>query len=258
MRPDGIVCPHCESGRIGIHSRTERRYKCHGCGKTFAETVGTPLYGLKSPLWMVTLVLALLSHGCPVQAIVFAFALDERTVRDWQLKAGQHAQQVQEHMVCNGQVNLGQVQADELSVKGQGQHQWWMATAITVFTRLFIWGVVAPQRDESLIRRVMEKVRAAAQRGQSILFAVDGFKSYVTVIRQVFRDPRRTGKRGRPRLIGWPNLHIVQASSHGDQTPCWAQAGVDRAWAGAWLCADGRVHHPHDASRIGRDQHHLH
>ena len=27
------------------------------CGKTFAETTGTPLYGLKYPLWMVTLVL---------------------------------------------------------------------------------------------------------------------------------------------------------------------------------------------------------
>jgi transposase-like protein len=210
MRTAGIVCPHCESRRIGIHSRAERRYKCHGCGKTFAETVGTPLYGLKSPLWVVTLVLALLSHGCPVQAIVFAFALDERTIRDWQVKAGQYATHVQEEIVCNGQVELGQVQADELYVKGQRGQKWWMATAMTVFARLFIWGVVAPHRDESLIRRVLEKVRAAARLGQPILFAVDGFKSYVTVTRQVFRDPLHTGKRGRPRLIGWPDLHIVQ------------------------------------------------
>ncbi|BCX03308.1 MAG: hypothetical protein KatS3mg053_1246 [Candidatus Roseilinea sp.] len=93
MHQDAIVCPHCESGRIGIHARTERRNKCHRCGKTFAETVGTPLYGLKSRLGVVTRGLALLSRSCPVQAIVFA--LDERTVRDWQMKAGQYARRVQ-------------------------------------------------------------------------------------------------------------------------------------------------------------------
>ncbi len=81
MRLEGIVCPHCNSGHVGIHSRVERRYQCHSCGKTFSETSGTPLYGLKTPLWIVTLVLALLSHGCPLQAIVFAFGIDERTVK---------------------------------------------------------------------------------------------------------------------------------------------------------------------------------
>jgi transposase-like protein len=211
LRTQGIVCPHCESGRrIGIHSHPERRYKCHECGKTFAETVGTPLYGLKYPLWMVTLVLALLSHGCPVQAIVFAMLIDERTIRDWQMKAGAHAKSVQEAVVCKGQVDLGQVQADELYVKGQRGQKWWLATAMSVFSRLFIWGVIAPHRDESLIRRVLEKVRAAARLGQPILFAVDGFTSYVTMIRKVFRDPLHTGKRGRPRLIVWPDVHIVQ------------------------------------------------
>jgi len=68
---EGIVCPHCNSGHVGIHSRVERRYQCHSCGKTFSETSGTPL-------WIVTLVLALLSHGCPLQAIVFAFGIDVR------------------------------------------------------------------------------------------------------------------------------------------------------------------------------------
>jgi transposase-like protein len=87
MRLEGIVCPHCNSGHVGIHSRVERRYQCHSCGKTFSETSGTPL-------WIVTLVLALLSHGCPLQAVVFAFGIDERTVKAWQTKAGQHARRV--------------------------------------------------------------------------------------------------------------------------------------------------------------------
>jgi transposase-like protein len=46
MRPALVVCPNSACGasdRIGIHSHSERRYKCHQCGKTFSDTRGTPL-----------------------------------------------------------------------------------------------------------------------------------------------------------------------------------------------------------------------
>ncbi len=212
MRPEVVVCPNATcraSGRIGVHSHQERRYICHACGATFAETLGTPLYRLKQPAWLVVVVLALLAGGCPIPAIVFAFGLDERTVADWQHKAGQHAKQVQEQLVCQGQVDLGQVQGDELYVKTQ-RGTVWMATAMTVFSRLFLWGAVAPHRDTALITRGVEQVRAAAQLGRPILWAVDGFAAWTAAILTVFRDPVRTGKRGRPRLVGWPDLHIVQ------------------------------------------------
>ena len=212
LRPELVVCPKpaCDaSGRIGIHSHQERRYICHACGATFAETVGTPLYGLKHPAWLVVLVLALLAGGCPIPAIVFAFGLDERTVSDWHQKAGQHAKRVQEAIVCQGQVELGQVQGDELYVKTQ-HGTVWMATAMSVFSRLFLWGAVAPARDTTLITQVVQQVRAAACVGPPILWAVDGFAAWTKAILTVFRDPLRIGKRGRPPLVVWADLHIVQ------------------------------------------------
>jgi transposase-like protein len=212
LRPELVVCPKpaCgASGRIGIHSHQERRYICHACGATFAETVGTPLYGLKHPAWLVVLVLALLAGGCPIPAIVFAFGLDERTVAAWQQKAGQHAKTVQQQVVCQGQVEVGQVQGDELYVKTQ-RGTVWMATAMSVFSRLFLWGAIAPHRDTTLIAQVVQQVRTSAQVGRPILWAVDGFAAWTKAILQVFRDPVRTGKRGRPRLVVWPEVHIVQ------------------------------------------------
>ena len=214
MRPELIVCPFCECrNRIGIHSHRQRRYICHACDKTFAETVGTPFYGLKYPAWIVTLVLALLAGGCPLQAIVFAFGIDERTVMAWQVQAGQHAKQIQEQVVCQGQVDLGQVQADELYVKIQGAEVW-MATAMCVFSRLFLWGAVSVHRDQTLIEQIIQHVRAAAQPHLPLLFAVDGLRSYVSAILKVFRDPVPTGQRGRPRLVVWADLHIVQVVKH--------------------------------------------
>jgi len=177
MRPELVVCPNSECGaseRIGVHSHQERRYISHACDKTFAETVGTPLYRLKHPAWLVVVVLALLACGCPIPAIVFAFGLDERTVADWQHKAGQHAKAIQEQLICQGQVEPGQVQGDELYVKTQAGTLW-MATAMSVFSRLFLWGALAPRRDTTLITEVVQHVRAAARIGEPILWAIDGF-----------------------------------------------------------------------------------
>lgn len=212
MRPELVVCPKSDCGAsdaIGVHSHKERRYICHTCHRTFAETTGTMLYGLKHPIWLVLVVLSLLAYGCPIPALVATFELDERTIADWQDKAGQHAKHVQEQVVCQGRVDVGQVQADELYTKTQAGAVW-IATAMTVFSRRWLWGTISWNRDTALVEPVIVQVRAAAQIGKPILFAVDGFKAYVGCILKVFRDPQRSGKRGRPPLKVWDDLHIVQ------------------------------------------------
>lgn len=210
LNPELVICPKCgEEERIGIHSHQEGRYICHACKGTFAETKGTAFYGLHYPIWLIVLVLSLLAHGCPLPAIVVAFYLDERTVRAWLDRAGQHGQQIQTEIVCNGQVELGQVQADEICIKAQGG-QVWMATAMSVFSRLFLWGEVAPQRNRQLMERLIGRVRAAAAGVQPVLFAVDGLAAYPKAIVKFFYTQHYTGKPGRPRHIPWPDLHIVQ------------------------------------------------
>src|SRR5215212_10060356 len=98
MRPELVVCPNSDCGaseRIGVHSHKERRYICHTCHRTFAETTGTILYGLKHPIWLALVVLTLLTYGCLMPALVATFDMDERTVADWQLKVGQYTKTVQ-------------------------------------------------------------------------------------------------------------------------------------------------------------------
>jgi transposase-like protein len=59
--------------------------------------MGTALYRVKKAADLFVIVVTLLAHGCPPQAIVAAFGLDERTVKAWFQRAGQHCQQVHEH-----------------------------------------------------------------------------------------------------------------------------------------------------------------
>jgi hypothetical protein len=68
--------------------------------------------GLRTPTELVVIVVILLSYGCPIQAIVHAYGLDERTVAAWQKRAGQHCQQVHHAIVEQGKVGTHHVQAD--------------------------------------------------------------------------------------------------------------------------------------------------
>jgi transposase-like protein/IS1 family transposase len=215
MNPTTVFCPNlaCPArgqtgqGNIGLHSRREQRFICTECQQTFTTTKGTAFYRLRTSAETVTRVVTLMAHGCPLQAIVVAFEVDERTVADWVRRAGVQGQAVQEHVVEQPR-DLGQVQADEIRVKKQGGVVW-MALAMLVSTRLWLAGEVSEQRDMTLIRRLIERVRACALH-RPLLFCTDGLCSYVRAIRETFRDPVRTGAHGRPRLYPWRNVCIAQ------------------------------------------------
>ena len=186
-------------GNIRVHSRAEQRSQCTTCGESCAATKGMPFSRLRTAADVVTLVLTLLSHGGPIQAIVAACGLDERTVAAWLTRAGQHDQQVHQHVIQPGQVDLQYVQADELWVKLVGRRGW-MALAMAVPSRLWLGGVISPHRDLVLSTTLVPLVRSCG-RGLASLVCVDGLASYVTAFLHVFRDPVRPGHRGRPRLV---------------------------------------------------------
>src|SRR6266852_5595489 len=205
-----LACPargHIGQGNIGIHSRKDQRFLCTECHKTFSATKGTAFYRLRTAAETVTLVVTLLAHGCPPQAIVAAFGFDERTVASWMARGGVQGQAVQEHLVEQPR-DLGQVQADEIRVKKQGGIVW-MALAMMISTRLWLAGEVSEHRDMPLIRRLIERVRRCAAH-RPLLVCTDGVCSSIRAIRETFRDPVHTGKGGRPRLRPWRNVLIAQ------------------------------------------------
>lgn len=222
MNPPELFCPNvaCHArGQVGqgnlcLHSQRDQRYRCRECGHTFTITKGTLFYRLRTNPVTVMLVLTLLAYGCPVQAIVHAFGLDERTVCHWWQRAGRQCQAVHEHLVARQPLDLQHVQADELKVKTSGGAVW-MAMALMVSTRLWLGGVVSAQRDLALIQTLANQLKTLA-RCRPLLLAVDGLVHYVTAFRLAFRSPlpRRAGEPGQPRLIAWPTLAIVQVVKH--------------------------------------------
>ena len=126
MDPTTVFCPnrHCHArgqtgmGNISIHSRKEQRFICHECQKTFSARKGTVFYRLRTSAETVVIVVTLLAHGCPLQAIVAAFGFDERTIAAWWARSGHQGQAVHEYLVEQPR-DLGQVQADERQETGR-------------------------------------------------------------------------------------------------------------------------------------------
>jgi transposase-like protein len=215
MDPSSQFCPnyYCLNrgvvgrGNIRVHSPKHQRFRCTTCGKTFAASRNTPFYRLHKPRALATVVLTLLTHGCPLQAIVAAFGLDERTVAAWQHKAGQHGQRFHQLHVQQGRIDAHHVQADELWVKMVGR-KLWLALALAVPTRLWLGGVLSRHRDRRLITALVQVVRSCLH-SLAILVCVDGLASYVTAFLSVFRH-KVQGRRGRPRLVVEAGLLIGQ------------------------------------------------
>jgi hypothetical protein len=180
---------------------------CPECHKTCSATQGTAWYRLRTSAETVSLVVTLMAHGCPRQAIVVALGYDERTVACWLARAGVQGQAVQEHLVEQPR-DLGQVHADEIRVKKQGGRVW-MALAMMVKTRLWRAGEGSEPRDMTRIRRRLARVRACAQH-RPLVFCTDGLGASIRAIRETCRDPVGTGGQGRPRWRRWRHVCIAQ------------------------------------------------
>ena len=225
MNPQSLFCLNlnCPSrgvqnaGNLVVHDSLTQRYRCKRCQTTFVATKGTLFYRLKTDPKTVVLVLSLLSFGCPLQAIVAAFNFDARTVRSWQDKAGAHCEQVHTALVSEQAMDLQQVQADEMRVKLQKRRLVWMAMAICVPTRLWLGGVVRPHRDKKLLAQLAALVKSCA-RLAPLLLVTDGWGGYQDAWQKAFRTPLKTGKRGHPRLLAWPDVAVAQVVK-------WRQAG---------------------------------
>src|SRR5213076_2883674 len=132
MNASTQFCPNVEcmargkvgQGNIVIHGKARPRYRCKTCGKTFSAKEGTMLEGLRKPRELIVIVVTLLAYGCPIQAIVHAYGLDERTVASWRDRAGAHCQMVHHDLVETGNLDLIHVQADEIRVKGRSMIAW--------------------------------------------------------------------------------------------------------------------------------------
>jgi IS1 family transposase len=126
-----------------------------------------------------------------------------------EIEQGTIGRRVHQAVVQQGHLDLVQVQADEIGVKGCKMITW-MGLAMMVSTRLWVGGVVSLTRDRSLADRLLRQVRSCCQPLRARLLCTDGWNAYPGSIRRAFREKvKETAGRGRACLRVWPQVCIA-------------------------------------------------
>jgi hypothetical protein len=170
--------------------------------------------GLRKPTELIVIVVTLLAYGCPLQAIVHAYGLDERTVASWRDRAGTYCQHVHQALIEGGKLDLIHVQTDEIRVKGRSMIAW-MGLTLMVSTRLWLTRSGEPE-PRHVSRRSNDASGADLCAGA--VYSVDLYRwlgAYPGSIKRAFRDKvKRTAGPGRASFQVWPHVHIGTIIKH--------------------------------------------
>jgi transposase-like protein len=111
--PRELICPRCQGTRCTANgsSRGHRRFRCQDCGRTFAGTVGTPLFHLHTP-WpeIVRAILVVLRRGS-LRAAEEQTGHNYETIAEWIRRIAAHADVVSAVLVHD--LDLSEVELDE-------------------------------------------------------------------------------------------------------------------------------------------------
>ena len=108
-----LVCPQCQGKHCTRNgsSRGHRRFECQDCGRTFAATVGTPLYHLHTPLPEIVRTIRVVLRRGSLRAAEELTGHNYETIAAWIRRIGDHAEAVSEVLVHD--LELSEVEIDE-------------------------------------------------------------------------------------------------------------------------------------------------
>jgi transposase-like protein len=111
-RVGSTPCPHCAgtSVRKNGSSRGKPRFHCPDCGKSFGPTYGTPLYKLRTPPKEIAQALLVVMRHGSLRAAEEITGHKWETIRDWLLRAGEHAEELSRVLVRD--LELEEVEVD--------------------------------------------------------------------------------------------------------------------------------------------------
>src|SRR3990170_7784179 len=97
--------------KFGRTRKGVQRFRCQTCGRTFTETTGTIFFRKRTPEHEILETLALLAEGSRISSLTRAKGFKEDTILAWLRAAAQHAEQLEEVLMADFQVQRAQLDA---------------------------------------------------------------------------------------------------------------------------------------------------
>jgi transposase-like protein len=112
--PQNPPCPRCGASETASKGRKNERprWRCLACGRSFGETLGTPLYRLKTDSAEIVRAIQVVLHRGSLRAAEEQTGHNYETIAVWLERLGDHAEAVTELLVRD--LALTEVEVDEL------------------------------------------------------------------------------------------------------------------------------------------------
>lgn len=198
------VNERCELyGQAGQHNLTVRkrygqdaiRYlRCRVCGAEFSERKNTALWNTKVAEDKAVAVAEHLAEGCSLTATARLARVHPSVVTRLNQTVGEHGEAFHEERVQDLEVVA--LEADERHGYAQDKSQpQWEAEVIDPLSK-FVVSHVQGQRDEALIRRLLEDAAQRLANRQQLVLFTDGEASYASLFPEIFGVAYRPSRQG--------------------------------------------------------------
>ena len=97
--------------KAGKSKKGRQRYQCKTCGQTFVETKGTIFYRRRTAEGEILETLAFIAEGVRISSLARVKGHKEDTILDWLRTAAQHAEEIEEILLAEYQLDQGQLDA---------------------------------------------------------------------------------------------------------------------------------------------------
>lgn len=97
--------------KAGKTKRGHQRYQCKSCKQTFTETKGTIFYRRRTTEEEILETLGFIAEGVRISSLARVKGHKEDTILDWLRSAAKHAEEIEEILMANYQLEQGQLDA---------------------------------------------------------------------------------------------------------------------------------------------------
>ncbi len=221
-----ILCPYCnnKSSLSRQYETTQNGdrflYKCSSCSRSFSETSGSPLNGIRSSISKISLCLKIRSEGCGLRATGRILDIHKNTVSRWESLFSSQKKTLMLYFWCHEFLKLI-IEGDELYTivkkrKEASSSEGWTAIVMDRASR-FIIDQQCGEKDALLFKNVMENIAKMIDKTGDITFISDGERRYGNTLFDLCSSKLNNGKPGRPKQT-LPQGVKVRVKNKGSQS----------------------------------------
>ena len=222
-----IRCPACDSTNKRNHMTYEVKcdeprmlYQCDECNKYYAETKGTPIERLRTPISEISRVLNALNEGTGINAATRLFGYAKNTIYLWIERFSGLKETLMLYALCHQFLQL-QIEGDEIYTKvGKNkppmESEGWTIILMDRASR-FIWEMKCGKKTESLFLQAMNTLAQVISQTDELSLFTDGERRYGNLLFAICRETFHTGERGRPPFV-LPQGVTIRIKNKGDQS----------------------------------------